>query len=537
METSNIDGETNLKIRESQPLLHEGCGGDVASALPGAQEVARRARAANLSKLAARMVFPNPSKDIHSFDACMEVATESSGILTVPLTPKQLLLRGSVLRNTGTAWCVVVYTGRESKVMMNSHAVPSKLSNLERTINKCIWIIFAAQIIVCLLAALGAVSVDQVFVDYLEDLFSVDVSNERGFFPYFLSFIVLFNNFLPISLYITVEMVLYGQAYFMENDIEMYDAVSDTLAKVRTSNLNGDFGQVDYIFSDKTGTLTQNIMKLKQCYVNGRVYGGADAPYDGSRPPPKESGFKDDRFRDDMMSSSSSNRKHAKALEDFCRSLALCHTVVVERDDEGRSSSSSSSSSSSAPAPAVKYQAESPDEGALVHGARGLGFTLHDRSARAIVIRSPRDALLHYEVLAVNEFNSARKRMSILVRHPDNTIVLYCKGADNIMLELLSRKELASKNTKDMVDHLRNFASTGLRTLVIASRVVPNAEALKWLKRWQKAKVDIENRESELELAASEIECKLHLVGATAIEDKLQDGVPRDDSYLGQGRH
>ena len=503
VETSNIDGETNLKIRESQPILHSGCGGDVAS-LPGAIDASKRGRARELSTMTGVMTFPVPSKDIHSFDANIAIYTEK-GKEIVPLSPKQLFLRGSELRNTVVAWCVVVYTGKETKVMMNSRSVPSKLSNLERTINRCIWIIFAAQTILCMLASLAAVSADPSFVAYLEKELKVDIVSNRGVLQYFLSFIVLFNNFLPISLYITVEMVLYGQAYFMEHDIEMYDAESDTPAKVRTSNLNGDFGQVDYIFSDKTGTLTQNVMKLKRCSVGGKSYGGKHAVYDKQAVCPEGTEFRDDRFMSDLRGVSN----HAKKLDDFCRCLALCHTVVVEHDTNTSKKI---------------YQAESPDEGALVHGASAFGYTLDDRTARTITVQTP-TGLCNYEVLAVNEFSSARKRMSILVRTPERKTILYCKGADNVMMDLLAERS-DSKRIVTMKDHLKKFACDGLRTLVLAKRVISSVEATNWLRKWEKAKADVDSRDHKLQVVADEIETKLSLVGATAIEDKLQDGVP-----------
>lgn len=353
-----------------------------------------------------------------------------------------------------------------------------------------------------------------------------------------LPFLVLFNNFLPISLYVTVETVLIFQASFIENDIEMYDEGSDTPASVRTSNLNSDFGQVDFIFSDKTGTLTQNVMKLKQISVNGTIYGNDKikdsykiknenmpdyTAFNDNRPFTllqqyyRESEIKDDESKGDESTESQEgqdntsstyttgndekSKKDAEALDAFFTCLAVCHTVVVEKAD-GK----------------LTYQAESPDEGALVYSSVPVGYELLDRTANTITVSTaglqkegderplvpdPGNSffignnLRRYEILAINGFDATRKRMSIVVRDPTGQIILYCKGADNKMLECV--KEDTSKETiKTLNNHLDSFARIGLRTLVMGRRYLTEEEYEQWSNTYDNARTSVENRDELL---------------------------------------
>lgn len=330
-----------------------------------------------------------------------------------------------------------------------------------------------------------------------------------------------------------------------------YDPESDTPASVRTSNLNSDFGQVDFVFSDKTGTLTQNIMKLQQCSVNGVIYGGESATKSAATIP-SYTAFDDERVLSIMRhhysavpsldgednsysheatdySEAVGSNEDAQALDAFFTCLAVCHTVVVEKQKGGT----------------LTYQAESPDEGALVYAAKPMGYELVDRTAGTITVSiagvsdrgeasgdsskhtddAPEDQLRTYQILAVNAFDATRKRMSIIVREATGDIVLYCKGADNKMFECI--KEDSAKGKIDTLNsHLDAFARVGLRTLVMGRRVVSESEFEKWSNDFDSARTSVLDRDNLLSKCALAIEHSLELVGASAIEDKLQDGVP-----------
>lgn len=200
----------------------------------------------------------------------------------------------------------------------------------------------------------------------------------------------------------------------------------------------------------------------------------------------------------------------ADRIESFLRLLSACHTVIPEYEEDG----------------SVTYRAASPDEEALVKAARCLGYEVKTAGPRLEVAVCARGqappSRLRFHVLAVNEFNSTRKRMSVLVQLESGEYVLYAKGADTVMFE----RAAAGSVPETLDGHLTAFASEGLRTLVCAERRLSAADAEAWLEQYRSAANAMEGREEKLEEVAEAIEADLTVVGATAIEDKLQDGVP-----------
>ena len=351
----------------------------------------------------------------------------------------------------------------------------------------------------------------------------------------------------------------------------MYDPVNDVKCGVRTTALNEELGQVGCVLSDKTGTLTQNVMAFVKCSVGGRVY-SADDGIDGAVHP----GFVDLNLRDGesgvlldgssegcaaakthTLAKSSALRAAASARDAnvvaFLRHLATCHTVVPAVDEVQNNSSDESTAvddgSSGAVFGGLRYQASSPDEEALVTGAALLGRRLLSNAAGEITCEThPPDGstdhlvtggrgnggderggvgLERCEVLAVNEFTSARKRMSVVVRDVHTGVcTLLLKGADNAVLERLAETDGSGEEIAKVKSHLDEFAREGLRTLVLAQREVPKHELSAWLEAYDEAQAALVDREDALAEVAERIERNCVLVGATAVEDKLQDGVP-----------
>lgn len=297
----------------------------------------------------------------------------------------------------------------------------------------------------------------------------------------------------------------------------MYYEPVDSAAQARTSTLVEELGQVDYIFSDKTGTLTRNIMEFKMCSIGGQPY--AETVPDDKRIHQdqygKTVGYYDfirlgEHRREDTLS-------NGALIDEFLTLLAVCHTVIPEHDELNPGK--------------VIYQASSPDEAALVDGASSLGYLFHTRKPKSVTI-SVSGVDKEYEVLCVNEFNSTRKRMSVLTRTPDGKIKLMIKGADTVIYERLKGGCTYKEKTSE---HLEEYANEGLRTLVLAYRDVPQDEYEAWYKVFVQASAEINNRQDHLDKAAEMIEHDLVLLGATAIEDKLQDGVPDTIHTLMEG--
>jgi phospholipid-translocating ATPase len=211
--------------------------------------------------------------------------------------------------------------------------------------------------------------------------------------------------------------------------------------------------------------------------------------------------------------------EHSRVLHGFFAVLGLCHTVLAAETAPG----------------VIEYKAQSPDEAALVQSAADVGFVFRGRDHNIVKLSTPfSEEPDEYELLHVLEFNSTRKRMSVILRKldQDGRLFLLTKGADNIIFDRLAKdgaqKELREKTDKD----LQYFASEGLRTLCLAYRVLDDKEYEQWARDYHEASVALSDRESRVEEVSARIETDLLLLGATAIEDKLQDGVPEAISDL-----
>lgn len=320
-------------------------------------------------------------------------------------------------------------------------------------------------------------------------------SRAKFFIEDILTFIILYNNLIPISLIVTMEVVKFQQAILINSDLDMYYAPTDTPALCRTSSLVEELGQIEYIFSDKTGTLTRNEMEFRQCSIGGIPY--ADVVDENKR---------GEIFTfADLQANLHGGHATAAVIDEFIALLATCHTVIPERKGDK-----------------VVFQASSPDEAALVAGAEVLGYRFTTRKPTTIYV-DVGGQQREYEVLQICEFNSTRKRMSAVVRAPDSKIKLYCKGADTVILERLAPEQPYTDVT---LVHLEDYATEGLRTLCIAMREIPEEEYRQWAAIHSKAAATINGRSEALDRAAELIEKELFLLGATAIEDKLQEGVP-----------
>ncbi|XP_020308566.1 phospholipid-transporting ATPase IA isoform X5 [Oncorhynchus kisutch] len=473
IETSNLDGETNLKIRQGLQITSEIKDID------------------SLMRLSGRMECESPNRHLYEFVGNIRL----DGHSTMPLGPDQILLRGAQLRNTQWVHGVVVYTGHDTKLMQNSTRPPLKLSNVERITNFQILLLFG-----CLLAISLVCSIGQTIwkYQYGNAAWYMDLNSPDGgaanFGLNFLTFIILFNNLIPISLLVTLEVIKFTQAFFINWDTDMLYEPTNTPAVARTSNLNEELGQVKYIFSDKTGTLTCNVMQFKKCTVAGVAYGH-------STQSSEEAGFNDPSLLENLQS----NHPTAPVILDFMTMLAICHTAVPERTDD-----------------TIVYQAASPDEGALVRAAANLGFVFSGRTPDSVIIQAL-GAEEKYELLHVLEFTSTRKRMSVIMRTPSGKIRLYCKGADTVVYDRLAD---SSRYKEITLKHLEQFATEGLRTLCFAVAEISESTYQQWLEVFHRASTALQNRALKLEESYELIEKNLQLLGATAIEDKLQDKVP-----------
>ncbi|KAJ3106897.1 hypothetical protein HDU97_005384 [Phlyctochytrium planicorne] len=541
IETSNLDGESNLKQKQ---------------ALPAAQRFINGQD--SFAHLSYEIEAEPPSGNLSQFEGYIDLKTNSEGRHT--LTASNFIPRGTTLINTNFIFAVVIYSGEETKIRKNaakSHS--NKVPSLEKTTNGIVQIMFIAVLVLTTVTTiLSAVwenfenrgSTRHWYLNFQSDTTAT-----------FFSYLILYNNMIPISLYVAMELVKLMGVFFINSDLQMYDSSTDTAAQSRTSNLHEDLGQVQYVFTDKTGTLTQNIMMFRKLSVSGLRYAHGEKQDDHRTAAAIASTQKAMKSELSLSETESLTETLIKELTEtvkktdsevdlrtktafnFLLAIALCHTVEPSKKNPRREYNGAKFQNGfkrtqnngvgviSAEDMGIDYQSSSPDEVALANAAREMSFVLRGRTMTTLTLNtlfSQKDTT--YDLLQIIEFSSHRKRMSSIYRYPDGRIVLICKGADSVILERLKTQEKMTEEEQQDLDqtllHLASFASEGLRTLLYASRELTQDEYEKWSKEWESASLAIKNRAAAMEGVAELIESELTLLGATAIEDKLQVGVP-----------
>jgi phospholipid-translocating ATPase len=544
VETKNLDGETNLKVRSALR-----CGRSI-----------KHARDCERAQFVIDSEPPQPN--LYKFNGAInwqqQLPWNEHGEpvpMSEPISIDNMLLRGCNLRNTEWALGIVIFTGHDTKIMMNAGITPSKRARIARELNFNVICNFGVLLVMCLIAAIAngiAWAQTDSSLHWFEYGSIGGTPGLTGFITFWAS-IIQFQNLIPISLYISLEIVRTLQAYFIYSDLGMYYEPIDQPCIPKSWNISDDVGQIEYIFSDKTGTLTQNVMEFKKATINGQPYGeayteaqagmnkrlGIDVEQEAAQVKAEiaraklralaglrelhDNPYLHDEdltfiapdFVDDLAGKHGEEQQ--KANEHFMLALALCHTVISEKQMGDKTK--------------MIFKAQSPDEAALVSTARDMGFTvlgMHNDMLELNIMGEDR----HYPVLNTIEFNSSRKRMSSIIRMPDGKIMLFCKGADSVIYSRLKKgeqRELRLQTAK----HLEMFAVEGLRTLCIAQRELSEQEYIAFRKEHDIAAKALENREEKLEEVADKIEQDLTLLGGTAIEDRLQDGVPDTIALLG----
>jgi phospholipid-transporting ATPase len=502
VETSQLDGETNLKQRNALGVTQKICSSEV-----------------SLSNLSATIECDRPNKSLYSFTGALSLYEQSHLAVQTAILYENILLRGTRLKNTHYVYGVVIYTGPHTKLLMNNSVSPHKRTKMEYMINLLVVLVFSIQLSLALICAGISTFYNRNRLSdlwYFGGLYVDDSIRFHSFYQGVVVFFLLFNNFVPIGLLASLEFIKLGLSrFFIDRDKNMVDS-EGTYAHANTSNMPEELGQIRMIFSDKTGTLTKNKMTFKKFWLpeSNQIYGQEDVRNRSS----EYVLFGDERVDRGQWR----NETNDSEFFNLFLILSLCQTVLPEHKDGD-----------------IVYQASSPDELTLVTFAKEMGFEFIGRTERSLTLAyndplTQERCMVRFELLNTLHFNSFRKRMSVVVRVTElmlnapylkqrGQILVLTKGADDVMLRRVSR--YTDFHAVERV--LFNFATEGLRTLICARKELSEDEYNAWHRDvFTPANLHVgPDRQRLMDAAAEALEFDLYLTGVTAIDDELQDEV------------
>lgn len=274
MDTKDLDGETNLKEKMVCPDFLD-------------------QNLSNLITLTGHIQCDMPNEYMDSWEGNLFSKNLRSFINA---NIKNMLLKGSVLKNTKEILGLVIYTGFNTKIMKNAKNPPIKMTNVMKTMNLILITVFFFQLVCCNLFSYAYLQFTDNNETYLKSY--LNESHSVSWFDFvikFFTFLVAYSHLIPISLYVAMEIVKLLQSWFIYYDNLMFDENANKPAIARTSELIEELGQVEFLFSDKTGTLTVNKMEFKNCYIGGVIFG---APSSDINQENKSPSFNDNQQND-----------------------------------------------------------------------------------------------------------------------------------------------------------------------------------------------------------------------------------------------
>jgi phospholipid-translocating ATPase len=487
IETANLDGETNLKERravaQTQALGEEGL---------------------RNTKIVIRC--PAPNALLYSFDADLHL--EDLERPSIALSEHQLIQAGTHLRNAKYVRGVVCYNGRTTKLGMNQAPPPVKWTQIERFIDKCSIFIFCAQI--CFAAICGAVAnskkaLAKTSAYYLRWDLGETLSEGTAWVILYVRCYLLTSVMIPISLKVTLDVCKYIYAVWIRNDWLLFDAATRKRPLVNNTSVIEDLGAIEYIFSDKTGTMTQNEMKLKKLAVREVFYGHSASADD----------IHEDGDLKRLMSAPVEGEAEPGSqrawFEKLVACAATCHTVKLVTQ-QGK----------------VRFEGASQEETSFLTALTNLGYRFQqDASVMSYECDAWHVPQTSYEVVYTIQFSFERKRMSVVVKNQaSNQYYLFTKGAHEVLTNL------ATESYPQFLTGIDTFASSGLRVMAFSYKELTEQEVTEFQQAISSARATQAGRAEAIQELYNNLERGQTLLGCAGIEDRLQDGVPQTIEML-----
>jgi phospholipid-translocating ATPase len=471
--TDQLDGETDWKLRKSPPSIQ------------------KYQTVEEILNLNGYLHIDPPSRHIYDFKGVLEI--QDNGIsIKDPLNLENTMWSNTVIASKKLIG-IVAYTGKETRAQLNSSIPRCKLGLLDLEINKLTKLLFIIMLICSLIEVFIKGFSKNVYLNFIN----------------FFRFVVLLCAIIPISLRVNLDIAKSINSSSIHNNPMIEGAL------VRNSTIPEELGRIQYILSDKTGTLTKNEMVFKRLSMESDQF--SDENNSDLQLILRDECSQNVCPMSDvihLINKGEINYDHPKRLRrnrtklirDAITALALCNNVTPIKNHDNNT---------------FEYQASSPDEVALVQYAEILNMRLISKSENNVKLINSADEVESYEILANFPFSSETKRMGIVLRNESNNeIYFYVKGAENVI------EKLVKEDYKSFInENSTNLATNGLRTLVVAQKLIKNEYFKEWLEKYHTAQASMENRNDKIRDAINLLEKNMEFLCVTGVEDELQEEV------------
>uniref|UniRef100_A0A3Q1G208 Phospholipid-transporting ATPase n=1 Tax=Acanthochromis polyacanthus TaxID=80966 RepID=A0A3Q1G208_9TELE len=473
--TDQLDGETDWKLK-----VAVGC-------------TQRLPALGDLFSISAYVYAQRPQLDIHSFEGNF-TREDTDPQIHESLSIENTLWASTVVAS-GTVIGVVIYTGKETRSVLNTSFAKNKVGLLDLELNRLTKALFLAQVVlsVVMVALQGFVG------PWFRNLFR---------------FVVLFSYIIPISLRVNLDMGKSAYGWMIMKDENIPGTV------VRTSTIPEELGRLVYLLTDKTGrdgqwekirTLLKLILRLYQALLLFQV---TSQPSGGSTSGATPS-------RKTQTSAPKVRKSVSSRIHEAVKAIALCHNVTPVYESHGgvNGETESAEADQDFSDDNRTYQASSPDEVALVRWTESVGLTLVNRDLTSLQLKTPSGQILSFYILQIFPFTSESKRMGIIVREESTgDITFYMKGADVAMASIVQYNDW-------LEEECGNMAREGLRTLVVAKKSLSEEQYQDFENRYNQAKLSIHDRGLKVAAVVESLEREMELLCLTGVEDQLQADV------------